>query len=376
MILNRIKNSTLSQSPIWIIIYFLGLLILPTGSYLLRQSHTNTVNSVVTLTQLSTAPATEPLPDISPKRTLSFIAVGDIMLSRTVSDKIRKYGFDYPFAKTSEYLNSADFAFGNLETSITDGPRITTGMMSFRADPGVESALKRANIQIVSLANNHAPNFGQKGLLDTFDCLKNVGIKYAGAGENDIEAHQPSIIEYNGIKLAILAYNDTDVVPPSYGAGQNRAGTALMNIVELQNDIKSVKPAVDYVIVSMHSGTEYTPNPNTRQTDFAHAAIDAGAELVIGHHPHVVQTIETYKNKLIMYSLGNFVFDQMWSTETRQGMAALITITADGVTRAQFHPIMIDDFSQPREPSDAERATILKRLDTPIATADFWQPPS
>ncbi|MFA6198056.1 MAG: CapA family protein [Patescibacteria group bacterium] len=372
----ELKTQLVSLLPVWTIclLMFFGLC---AGVYLFQaKPTTNALPTDIANEPTTPNNPTKPLPAIESKRELTFFAVGDIMLSRTVSDKIRKYGFNYPFAKTNEYLNSADFAFGNLETSITAGPNITAGMMSFRADPGVENALKRANFQVVSLANNHTPNFGQNGLLDTFSYLKKAGISYAGAGSNSIEAHQPAIIERNGIKLAFLAYNDTDVVPASYGASANRAGTALMNITELKKDIAAIKPTVDFVIVSMHSGTEYTSAPNNRQTDFAHAAIDAGTELVIGHHPHVVQTIETYKDKLIMYSLGNFVFDQMWSEDTRHGVTAKIIVDEDGVEQAAFSPIIIDDYSQPRPAAPGEASAILKRLDAnhPPTAIELWEP--
>ncbi|MFA5106994.1 MAG: CapA family protein [Patescibacteria group bacterium] len=306
----------------------------------------------------------------------TLIAVGDIMLSRTVGQKIREHGIGYPFEKTTGILTSGDFAFGNLETSITEGPVVKSGTMMFRADPGVENALKDNELIILSLANNHTPNYGQKGLLDTFDYLTKAGIQYVGAGKNGEEAHTPKIVERAGTRIAFLAYNDSDVVPASYEASSSRAGTALMNINTLKKDIETAKQKADVVFVSMHSGTEYVPGPNARQTAFAHAAIEAGAELVIGHHPHVVQSVEEYQGKLIIYSLGNFVFDQMWSTETQQGVVAEILLAGSTVTNVEFTPIMIEDYAQPRLAQGEEINTILDRLqlDKISQRASGWSP--
>lgn len=208
----------------------------------------------------------------------------------------------------------------------------------------------------MSLANNHTPNYGQAGLQDTFDALDQAGIDYVGAGIDAARAHQPIIKTVNHIKIGWLAYNDSDVVPASYAAAETHAGTALMDITQMQNDALALKNQVDLIIISMHSGTEYQFTPNSRQTAFARAAIDAGADLIIGHHPHVVQSTEYYQDKLIIYSLGNFVFDQMWSQETRQGLIAEIVLNKRGVQSVEYHPVIIDDYSQPR---------LVDKFDTP-----------
>lgn len=304
---------------------------------------------------------------------VSLIAVGDIMLSRNVAKKIRDYeNPDYPFLKVKDYLKSADMVFGNLESPITAGREIKTGEMIFRADPGVEDALKNANFSILSLANNHTPNFGEKGLKDTFQYLEKAGIKYAGAGQNDSEAYAPAYLESKGIKFAFLAYNDSGVVPPDYKAGENRAGTAFMDIDKMTKAIKEAMQNADFVIVSLHSGNEYNLKPNSLQVNFAHEAIDAGAEMVIGHHPHVVQTAEKYKGKYIFYSLGNFVFDQMWSQETREGLAVKIFFSKSGADKIELAPVLIEDYSQPRLMDGAEKEKMLKRLD--ISLKAFRQP--
>ncbi len=303
------------------------------------------------------------LPAPLPEKRATLIAVGDIMLSRSVAMAIRKAGdVRYPFVHTRDLLHNADFVFANLETAITEGRVIKPGEMNFRADPNTVDGLKDAGITVVSLANNHVPNFGRKGILDTIAFLDAVEIAHAGAGKDEAAAIAPAIIERGGIRFAFLAFNDTDVVPDSYGAAPKRAGTMLMDTKKLATAIADARTRVDIVIVSMHSGTEYVHKPNSHQTSFAHAAIDAGADMVLGHHPHVVQTFEMYKNKPIIYSLGNFVFDQDWSEDTKKGLAARITFGEHGAERLEFIPIYSAKTGQPIIAPDDIRKEILKRL--------------
>ena len=306
---------------------------------------------------------------------VSLMAVGDISYSRGVERIIKKKNnIHYPFLKIQDYLKNADLAFGNLETPITEGREIADAEMVFRSNPGTELALKQAGFSILSLANNHTPNFGQKGLEDTFKFLDDVGIKYIGAWRNEQQAYQAVYLKIKGIKFAFLAYNDMDVVPTEYEANSNRAGTAFMRTEIMTEAVKEAKQKADITIVSMHSGTEYRDKPNDSQIAFAHAAIDSGADLVVGHHPHVVQIMEKYRGKYIFYSLGNFVFDQPWSSETKEGLLIKAYFTKDGVNRISLVPIVMDNFAQP-EPADGNRAEkILKRLTFSLTNRPvyFW----
>lgn len=308
-------------------------------------------------------------------KVVSLVAVGDISYSRGVERIIkRENNISYPFLKIQDYLRNADLVFGNLETPITSGPEIFDFEIIFRSNPGTEEALKQAGFSILSLANNHTPDFGEKGLKDTFNYLNNAGIKYVGAGGNNQEANQPIYIEKNGIKFAFLAYNDIDVVPSFYEASDNRAGTAFMRIDKMTEVVKEAKQKSDFVIISMHSGNEYTDKPNDSQVNFAHAAIDAGADLVIGHHPHVVQTLEKYKGKFIFYSLGNFIFDQPFREETKQGLIVKIYFTKDKIKEISFLPVVMENLAQPRMADNVEAEKILKRLNFPLDSKDvyFW----
>jgi len=301
------------------------------------------------------------------------IAVGDISYSREVERIVKKQkDINYPFLKIQDYLKSADLVFGNLETPITQGPEIPNFEMIFRSNPGSEQALKQAGFSILSLANNHTPNFGEKGLKDTFNFLNDAGIKYVGAGQNEQEAYQPVYIENKGIKFAFLAYNDTNFVPAYYEASANHAGTAFMRINKMTEAVKEAKQRANFVIVSMHAGVEYDRKPNNSQINFAHAAIDAGADLVIGHHPHVVQTLEKYKGKYIFYSLGNFVFDQPQSEETKDGLAIKVYFAKDRIDKISLLPVVMENLAQPEMANIDKADKILQRLDFSLARQNIY----
>jgi len=304
---------------------------------------------------------------------VSLVAVGDISFSRGVERMVKKQkDLNYPFLKIRDYLKSADLVFGNLETPITEGPEIPDFEMVFRSNPGTEQTLKQAGFSVLSLANNHTPNFGEQGLKDTFNYLAEVGIKFVGAGNNEQEANQPVYIETKGIKFAFLAYNDTYVVPASYEAANSHAGTAFMRTEKMAEAVKEAKQKTDFVIISMHAGIEYTDKPNDSQVNFAHAAIDAGADLVIGHHPHVVQTMEKYKGKYIFYSLGNFVFDQPQSQETKEGLAIKVYFAKDGINKISLLPVVMENLVQPRMTNQSEAEKILQRLKFSLANQDIY----
>ncbi len=316
-----------------------------------------------------TVPSTTPtstvfVPD---QKDITLVAVGDNMLSRVVAQRIQAMkSVDYPFVHLSDFLHTGDIVFGNLETAISPGKPVGSGGMLFRSDPAVAPALKRAGFTIISLANNHSPNYGQKGLKDTFHYLSEAGVAFVGAGEDGEAANAPKFMRVKDKTFAFLAYNDSDVVPPSYEAGKNHAGTAFMRLDRLKSAVVAAKKQADFVIVSMHSGTEYSLQPNASQTRFAHAAIDAGAELVLGHHPHTIQPVEQYKGKYILYSLGNFVFDQMWSRATRESVAVKIYFNETGVYGLDFYPLLIENYAQPRFLLPSEPTDVWRRLHNPL----------
>lgn len=298
---------------------------------------------------------------------VSLLAVGDIMMSRSVGLAIRQANnFDYPFEKIKEAFAGGDIIFANLESPIISGRAVQPGEMSFRMDPGVEQALQKINVNVVSLANNHTPNWGAQGLKDTFKYLTAAGILYVGAGEDDIRANEPKYITRNGITFAFLAYNDPSVVPVNYEAASSHFGTAFTRIDKMTAAVREAKQQADFVVVSMHDGTEYVQKLSDTQINFAHAAIDAGAELVIGHHPHVVQRVEEYKGKYILYSLGNFVFDQQWSEQTKEGAMVKIIFNKKGMQHISFLPVYISVVGQPVVATSTAASHVINKLAVPL----------
>ncbi|MFA6272009.1 MAG: CapA family protein [Patescibacteria group bacterium] len=295
---------------------------------------------------------------------VTIMAVGDIMLSRDVDTKMQKYNdYNYPFLKTAELLESADITFGNLESPITPGRKINTNEMVFRADPESVEGLQLAGFDLVTLANNHTLNFGKEGLSDTFKYLDSAGIEYMGAGESVKDAYQPYVKEIKGMTFAFLAYSYASSPVSDYNSEEQNPTLTFMDFDKMKQDVADASDIADFVIISMHDGYEYQFTPNQHQKDFAHAAIESGADLVVGHHPHVVQTMEKYQDGYIIYSLGNFVFDQMWSQETREGMIAEITFSKEGISGFEFFPVVIEDYAQPRFANSEEASAILERLD-------------
>lgn len=262
------------------------------------------------------------------KKIHSIIFVGDVMLSRYIQTQMKLRGNDYnfPFALSSGFLNSADAVFGNFEGTISERGTNQGSIYSFRAGPNVISGLKSANFKIMSLANNHIWDWGADALLDTVAFLKTNGIQTVGAGGNFNGANVPAILQFGTTKIAFFAF--TNLYPKSLAATQTGPGVSVFDPERLKESISELKAGnkADIVVVSFHWGDEYATSSNSLQKELAHQIIDAGADLVIGHHPHVVEESAIYKGKYIFYSLGNFVFDQNISAETMEGLAVKVLL--------------------------------------------------
>jgi len=293
-----------------------------------------------------------------PANQISLIFGGDAMLARTVEQKILAADdWSLPFRKIAKEFKNADLAFANLESPFYDkGSATPNGSTVFRALPKTINGLKSAGIDIVSLANNHFGDQGIAGEKYTFVHLTDNKIKYCGAGNNSNEAHSSVIFEVKKIKIAYLCYAYPETMSV---AGENNPGIANMDIEQMKKDVEDLTQDADFVVVSMHAGTEYAHKPGVSQINFARSAIDSGADLVIGHHPHVVQTTEQYKDGYIIYSLGNLVFDQMWSEETQQGVVAKVNLVGDKIEKIEFKPIRIFDYNQPDWADESEVSAIL-----------------
>ncbi len=249
--------------------------------------------------------------------------VGDIMLSRGVEHMVRTEGnndWNFPLKLISEYLSSADILFGNLESMISDKGHNVGSIYSFRADPSSIDLLVNSGFNIVSVANNHSMDYTAKAFSDCLERLQNNEIKYVGGGNTKEESHSPTFINLsNGTEIAFLGY--TSVGSPAWQAQENYPGISWLDLERidiLKEDIKKAQRA-DIVVVSFHFGDEYEKEPNFNQRVLGEVAIDFGADLVVGHHPHVLQPLEKYGNGWIAWSLGNFIFDQYFSEETMTG---------------------------------------------------------
>lgn len=294
---------------------------------------------------------------ISPTPTPKIVTLafaGEMIFARTVATKINEYqDYRYPFYKVAPILKKADLRFATLEAPLYGkNTPCHSGCMVFICDEENTSGLRFADINIVSLAANHIMDSGEEGLRRTIELLEQNGIDYIGAGRNLNEARQPLIKKINGIRFGFLAYNN--VPPKDYGATENQPGSAWIEENALIEDIKALRPLVDILIISFHWGIEYTAIPNNEQIYFAHLAIDKGSDLIIGDHPHWIQSIEFYKEKPIFYSLGNFVFDQMWSEETQKGIIVFINYQGKDIKEIEIIPFRIKDYVQP-VPMEAEQ---------------------
>lgn len=268
----------------------------------------------------------------------TFMAVGDMSFGWGVNEIAQKYGYNYLFNNVSKILRKGDLVLANLEGPITLRGRQIKKNIRFRYNPAVLTAIRDSGISLCSLANNHTLDYGRIGLLDTLAYLSQYGLKSMGAGCNESSAHQPLIVNQNGLKIAFLAYTDYPYVGLLYDP--NNATVARASDPLVVRDIKQVKKQVDLVIVSFHWGTEFASEPNARQRTLAQLAIDSGADLIIGHHPHVLQPSEYYKGKLIIYSLGNFIFD-MKGLARNQSTIFECKLTKGGICGEKFIPVRI-----------------------------------
>ena len=230
---------------------------------------------------------------------------GDCLLADHYEDAVGEHG-DSAFAGF-DLLGTADLSVVNLECPVTVRGEKIKKPYNFRMNPAFLSALTGAGIDIVNIANNHIFDYGKQGLFDTISYLDSVGLWHVGAGRTEGEAETPVIVQAGKRRIGFQGYYGGGEAPPASGSNP---GVVPRSLPVILSDINSFRKrdSVDYVVVVLHWGTEKATVPDNGQIQFAHALIDGGADAVIGHHPHVLQGIETYKTGVIVYSLGNFVF--------------------------------------------------------------------
>lgn len=302
---------------------------------------------------------------LAPETIVHLASVGDIMLDRGLGIVIQNGNLAYPFAKVAPLLQGADITVGNLESALGDVGTPEAKSYPFRAPPAAAEALALGGFDVVSLANNHGMDYGPDALLQAIDLLQAQGIAPIGAGANFEDAHAPFVTQINGLSLAFLGYVNVPVEASSafdtavWTATETSPGLAWGTPDVIAADVTDVRDEADLVIVILHSGYEYIEEPSEPQAAAARAAIDAGADLVIGHHAHILQGIEYYQDGVIVYGLGNFAFEIDGPPET----AVLnVWLTENGVHSLELIPAIIQEGGAPRLAESWEAAPILRRV--------------
>jgi poly-gamma-glutamate synthesis protein (capsule biosynthesis protein) len=346
---------------------------------------------------------------------ITLMAVGDVGPNREDPDSI------FEFAAPG--IRQADIAFCQLEPALSRrGTPMPQARLPMRADPAAAGAIGRAGFHVVSFASNHCMDWGREAFQDTIDALREHGLQVIGAGRHLVEARAPAIVERQGIRVAFLAYNS--ILPQGYWAENDRPGCAPLrahtlyeqiehdqpgtparvltyphrgDLQAMKDDVARARSAADVVVVSMHGGIHFVPSvlPDY-QRELAHAAIDAGADLIVGHHPHILKGIEVYRGKAIFYSLANFALESPFSfaenlaekeshreiarlnpdfgkdgaelpPDTFKSIAVRCVCSDRGVERVAFQPVMIDRTQRPEllaadDPRFGEILTYLERI--------------
>lgn len=294
---------------------------------------------------------------------LHLVAVGDIMLDRALGKAIEEGKSSYPFELVADLLAQADITVGNFESALGDGGQAEDKSYTFRAPIEAVDTLKLAGFDVLSFANNHAMDYGAERMLAAIAALAENGIATVGAGMDEAAARSPLFLEVHGMKLAFLAYVDVPVEGDGFDAQQWVAtevspGVAWAELEVIRNEVENARSDADVVIVLLHSGYEYVPEPNEVQIAAAHAAIEAGAALVLGHHAHTLQPLEFYRGGVIAYGLGNFAFERAGAPET---MILNIWIDRNGVRELEITPVLIQYDGRPILAS-TERADQIRTL--------------
>jgi poly-gamma-glutamate capsule biosynthesis protein CapA/YwtB (metallophosphatase superfamily) len=307
--------------------------------------------------------------------------VGDIVPGRNVHLHMLEYGdFTRPFQRVASLLRSFDITVANLEGNLSENlPQpADPHSVSFVSSPAMLEGFALAGIDAVTLANNHSvwndEGWGVQGLLDTIAALDNHGVPYFGAGSTLNVARAPWIVAAGGTRIAFLGIDAvtanyevepgaaTGVLDVDVGATGDRAGTNPYFAAQVAEDISAAAAVADVVIPYFHLGAEYVAVVPPWAVQAAHAAIDAGAAMVVTNHPHLNQGMEVYSGKPIVYSPGNFILDQMWAAEVRSGYVLEIVLRDTAIVGLRFHGVEIEDFHQPRPMSSGEQAALMDRF--------------
>lgn len=312
-------------------------------------------------------------------------AIGDILLSGIVEELIESKGLKEPFTFVSDTFEKSDMVFGNLECPLSNRGVPLKGKCCLYSPSKTFQSLKLAGFNVLSLANNHIFDYGYEGFVDTISIFKKSNVYWFGAGRNLYEAVKPAILNINGISIAFLGYA-WDFIG-ALNAGKDSFGTAPLNEKLIIKNVRNVAEKVDFVIVSLHWGYDGEIYPLPSHRKIAHKMIDEGADLILGHHPHVIQGIEKYYEGIILYSLGNFIFPDIQykdysiiqKPENRESIMFQCEISKKGINYFDIIPIKCNEFFQPIVLKNKEKTKKLKKireLSKPLESDDyhhFWK---
>ena len=306
-------------------------------------------------------------PSVPGEATLLF--AGDTAEIDAALPTLRARGFDYPYQATRWLIEGADVSIGNLEGPITDGgdriPVYTRYV--YRAPHESAAALARAGFDLMTMANNHAVDYGRSGIADSARDLRAAGVELIGAGQSDGEARRGAIVTVGGVRIGILAYCEDQFffrVWMDLFARRGHGGAAALTRKNLADDVARLRPEVDVLIVALHAGYNYRP-PQSSTIHWAERAIDLGADAVVVHHPHVAHPVALYKGRPILLSLGNYAFGTPGHWELDYGLLAFLHIRGKKLDRVELVPLAVQNSRvhfQPQPLQGEERDRYLGRL--------------
>ncbi|HEV2874919.1 MAG TPA: CapA family protein [Thermoleophilaceae bacterium] len=269
-------------------------------------------------------------------RPLRLASVGDINLGDAPGAAIEAEGADYPWESAGRPLRRADIAFGNLESAVSERGEPFPKQYNFRGTPAALAGLrKHTGIDVLNLANNHVGDFGPTALLDTVRGVERLGMRAVGAGPGLSRALRPQVVERLGLRVAFVGFSN--ILPLEFAAEPGRPGVAWATPEAVGEAVRAARQRADVVVATFHWGIEKAPYETAEQAELARIAADAGAQLVIGAHPHVLQPLRRTGAALVAYSLGNFVFGAQ-SPETAATGVLVTDLSAEGVTAARWRP--------------------------------------
>jgi poly-gamma-glutamate capsule biosynthesis protein CapA/YwtB (metallophosphatase superfamily) len=269
-------------------------------------------------------------------RPLRLAAVGDVNLGDAPGAAIAAEGPRYPWESAGRALRQADIAFGNLECAVSERGAPFPKQYNFRGSPAALAGLRRhAGIDVLNLANNHVGDFGPDALVDTVRGVERLGMRAVGAGPDLRRALRPQVVERLGLRIAFVGFSN--ILPVEFAAGPGRPGVAWATPEAVGRAVRAARERADVVVATFHWGIEKAPYETADQAELARVAADAGAQLVIGAHPHVLQPLRRTGAALVAYSLGNFVFGAQSSDTAATGVLET-DLSAEGVTAARWRP--------------------------------------